>query len=62
MNNNNYPNPWIGIVFPASAALVISGLIGSAIVIGLGLLLGSAFVLQEYGLSWTLHAIGEMLR
>lgn len=43
-------------------ALVISGLIGSAIVIGLGLLLGSAFVLQEYGLSWTLHAIGEMLR
>ena len=44
------------------AALVISGLIGSAIVIGLGFLLGSAFVLQEYGLSWTLHAIGEMLR
>ena len=44
------------------AALVISGLIGSAIVIGIGLLMGSAFVLQEYGLSWTLHAIREMLR
>ena len=46
----------------APAALVISGLIGSAIVIGIGLLMGSACVLQEYGLSWTLHAIGEMLR
>ena len=44
------------------AALAIAGLIGSAIVIGLGLLLGSAFVLREYGLDWTIHAIGEMLR
>lgn len=43
-------------------ALVISGLIGSAIVIAIGLLMGSAFVLQEYGLDWTIHAIGEMLR
>ena len=43
-------------------ALAIAALIGSAIVIAIGLLMGSAFVLQEYGLSWTLHAIGEMLR
>ena len=43
-------------------ALVISGLIGSAIVIGIGLLMGSAVVLQEYGLDWTIHAIGEMIR
>lgn len=43
-------------------ALVISGLIGSAIVIGLGLLMGSAFVIHEYGLARTFSAIMEMLR
>ena len=24
MNNNNYPNPWIGIVFPASAVVLVA--------------------------------------
>lgn len=37
------------------AALLVAGLIGSALVVAVGLLVGSLYVVREHGLAWAVE-------